>query len=86
MLGVPTITFRREYYMVDLPELLHKKTQQIAEERLANLNIALAPNMKEESFKSLVDNLSWSLKADDHQNESLDRAALGALRQRIEGR
>lgn len=62
LLNVSTRQLEEEFYMIDLPGILHKKAQQIAEERLAQLHITLAPNMKEENFEELVRNLSWSLE------------------------
>lgn len=83
LLGVSPKRLRKEYIMVDLPMLLYQKTQQIAEDRLANLHIAMAPNMTEESFRKLVENLSWSLEDSQQSPDEFDRRALEALRQRI---
>lgn len=83
MLGVSPRVLRDDYCMVDLPGLLHKKTQQIAENRLAMLHIICAPNMKEDSFTELVQQLSWSLQETTTQTDELDRAGLEALRNRI---
>lgn len=71
--------------MVDLPDILHKKARQIAEDRLAQLQISIAPNLEEKSFKQLVDNFSWALETDANPDE-LDKDGLAALRRRIEGR
>lgn len=83
LLGIPTAIFKRDYYMIDLPMLLFKKTQQIAEERMALLNIALAPNMKEESFKTFVNQLSRPLMQEDQSPDELDKEGLQALRNRL---
>ncbi|MET3846877.1 hypothetical protein [Paenibacillus sp. OAE614] len=75
-----------EFYMVDLPSLLQKKAQQIAEDRLAQLQISIAPNMEEKAFKELVENFARPLETDQADDEEFDGAALAALRLRIEGR
>lgn len=85
LLGVSTKMMEDEYYMIELPDILHKKTRQIAEDRLAQLQISIAPNLEEKSFKELVDNFSWVLETDQSTDE-LDREALAALRHRLEGR
>ena len=72
--------------MVDLPMLLYKKTQQISEERMALLNISLAPNMSESSFKSLVERLAWSLGEEESIQDEFDAEGVSSLRQRLERR
>ncbi|MNI96544.1 hypothetical protein D3C73_1550230 [compost metagenome] len=58
----------------------------MAEDRLALLQISIAPNMEEKSFKQLVDNFAWVLESDQGPDDELDREGLAALRQRLEGR
>lgn len=82
MLGVSQTVLENEYYMVDLPLLIHKKTQKVAEERLVALQIALAPNMKEEGLRQFMDRLRAPLEHDDADDE-FDAKALAKLRGRL---
>ncbi|PIH58286.1 hypothetical protein CS562_17605 [Paenibacillus sp. LK1] len=78
---------RNDYYITDLPMLLFRQTQKIAEERLAQLHIVMGPNMTEESFKGLVDMLGWPLQDEKQEKkEEFDATGLRSLRARLEGR
>ncbi|NUU73785.1 hypothetical protein [Paenibacillus xylanilyticus] len=87
MLGVTPQVLRNDYYITDLPMLLFRQTQKIAEDRLAQLHIVMGPNMTEDSFKGLVDMIGWPLQ-DEQQDkkDQLDIAGLRSLRERLEGR
>ncbi|NUU53051.1 hypothetical protein HP548_02930 [Paenibacillus taichungensis] len=87
MLGVTPQVLRNDYYITDLPMLLFRQTQKIAEERLAQLHIAMGPNMTEDSFKGLVEMLGWPLQDEkQQQKEEFDAVGLRSLRARLEGR
>ncbi|WP_125477295.1 hypothetical protein [Paenibacillus sp. LK1] len=87
MLGVTPQVLRNDYYITDLPMLLFRQTQKIAEERLAQLHIVMGPNMTEESFKGLVDMLGWPLQDEKQEKkEEFDATGLRSLRARLEGR
>ncbi|WFR64310.1 hypothetical protein P9222_09125 [Paenibacillus amylolyticus] len=86
LLGVTPRELREDYCILDLPMLLFRQTQKIAEERLAQLHIVMGPNMTEESFKGLVEMLGWPLQEGQEKKEEFDAAGLRSLRARLEGR
>lgn len=86
LLGVTPQVLRDQYEVLDLPMLLFRQTQKIAEDRMAQLHIAMGPNMTEESFKGLVEMLGWPLQEQQENKDEFDAHALRALRERIGGR
>ena len=57
MLGVSQIDIERNYYMVDLPELLVRKRKNDAMQRLTDLRVLIASNnrmIEDAEYKTLV--------------------------------
>lgn len=54
---------------------------------MAQLHIAMGPNMTEDSFKGLVEMLGWPLQDETQEKkEEFDAVGLRSLRARLEGR
>ncbi|WP_409346764.1 hypothetical protein [Paenibacillus sp. MBLB4367] len=84
-LGVPQLVLERDYYMIDLPLLLHHHKRKEASERLLALQIQCAPHMEEDAFKQFVEELSADLKAEQEEENDFDAGAIAQLRQRVRG-
>jgi len=88
-LGVSQRVLETEYYIVDLPRLLHYKTQMIAEDRLMTLQIAtMSQCTDKDAYGRFVDHLRANIAESDGNKteERLDRSALERLRSRVNSR
>lgn len=84
-MGVSQVTLEREFYMIDLPLMLHAKDKAIAEERLTLLRIAHPPTEKREA-EEFVRRIGAPLEAEaPNEHDELDREGLARLRRRITG-
>lgn len=84
-MSVSQTVLEREYYMVDLPHILRKKTQVDAEKRLISVQIAMAPNMGQDAFEEFIEGLrSDALDGEiTMDGDDFDADALARLRGKI---
>lgn len=82
-LGVSQKAIENEYYMIDLPELLEKKRQKDAVEKLNKLVLYNATSMEQSEFKQFVNELTK--QAGIKEEQKFSREKIEALRSMIRG-